>query len=82
MESFNDFNRLIEEHREIEFTIDGKRYSVTYGKNKNGTEFISFCKFYKPDIEFYSAKDFMDNARIGNCLLSDLWAEAKDIIVF
>jgi hypothetical protein len=56
--------------KEVEFSILGKHYSVTY------------CEFYQPDTEFQSANDFMKHAKIGEDLLADLWDKAEDITIF
>lgn len=82
MNNFNNFKQWIDERREIEFTLKNKNYSVTYGTHNDGTKYISFCEFYKSDTEFISADDFMKNAMIDNILLSDLWNEAKEIIIY
>ena len=51
---------------EVEFTYKGKLYSV----------------FYKEPVEFYKAEDFMNNAKIENELLKNIWDKVVDISVF
>lgn len=44
--------------REIEFTYNNKRYSITYGEI-NGEDVISFCEFYKESTEAKSINELM-----------------------
>lgn len=69
---------LIETGYDIEFSYKGKSYSIT----KNGRNTISFCEFYKEPVEFYTVEDFMNNAKIDNELLKDIWDKVTNISVF
>lgn len=82
MNNFNDFKKWLSIGNEIEFSLQGRQYSITYGINGNGKKYISFCEFYKPDTEFASTKDFMQNASINGKLLSELWNLAEDIEIY
>lgn len=82
MNDFNDFKKWIETGNEVEFSYGEKRYSLTYGRKKNGAEYISFCEFYKPDMEFADAADFMSHAKINDRLLKEIWKDVTDITVF
>ena len=55
---------------------------LTYGRKENGEEYISFCEFYKPDMEFVDYNDFMKNAKIGGVSLSKIWRNVEDINIF
>ena len=82
MNDFKDFEKWIEIGSEIEFSYKGKNYSVTYFVNGLNQEGISFCEFYKEPVEFYTVEDFMNNAKIDNELLKDIWDKVTDISVF
>lgn len=81
MNNFNDLKEWIDTGREIEFTYDGKRYSITYGK-KNGQECIYLCEFYKDDTEYESLDDFVEKANIEGKLLSKIWGLISNIDIF
>ena len=80
--NFEEFKNWITSGNEIEFSYQGKRYSVTYGRKENGEEYISFCEFYKPDTEFINYNDFMENAKIDGVPLSKIWGDVEDINIF
>ena len=82
MNNFKDFENWIETGNEIEFSDKSKNYSVTYFVNESNKEEISFCEFYKEPVEFYTIEDFINNAKIGNELLKDIWENVVDISVF
>ena len=82
MNDFNTFKKWIETGNEVEFSYNGKRYSVTYGIKGNGDEFISFCEFYKPDMEFIDADDFINNSKIDDIPLKEIWKDVVEIEVF
>ena len=82
MNNFKDFEKWIETGNEIEFSDKSKNYSVTYFVNESNKEEISFCEFYKEPVEFYTIEDFINNAKIGNELLKDIWENVVDISVF
>ena len=82
MNNFKDFEKWIETGNEIEFSYNGKNYSVTYFVNESNKEEISFCEFYKEPVEFYTIEDFINNAKIDNELLKDIWENVVDISVF
>lgn len=82
MNNFQNFKKWIETGSEIEFSYKGKNYSVTYFVNGSNQEEISFCEFYKEPVEFYTIEEFMNNAKIGNELLKDIWENVVDISVF
>lgn len=82
MNDLENFKNWIEMGDEVEFTYKGKRYSVTYFVNDSKQEGISFCEFYKEPVEFYKAEDFMNNAKIENELLKNIWDKVVDISVF
>lgn len=45
-----EFKKLVETGREMEFNYKNKRYSITYGYIDN-KYVISFCEFYKETTE-------------------------------
>ena len=80
--NFEEFKNQITSGNEIEFSYQGKRYSVTYGRKDDGEEYISFCEFYKLDTEFADYNDFMENAKIDGVSLSKIWKNVEDIDIF
>lgn len=70
----------IKNGREIEFSFDGKMYSITQGK-LNGVRVISFCEFNKESTEVSSIAELMAVQRSGVTVLqmlksvdqSDIW---------
>lgn len=78
----HDLKEWIDTGCEIEFTYNGKRYSITYGKKENGQEYISLCEFYKDDTEYDSLDDFIERADIEGELLSKIWEKVSDIDIF
>lgn len=82
MNNFNDLKEWIDTGREVEFTYDGKRYSITYAKKEDGQECISLCEFYKDDTEYYSLDDFVERANINGNLLSKIWVKVSNIDIF
>lgn len=69
---------LIETGYDIEFSYKGKSYSIT----KTGRNTISFCEFYKEPTEFACVDEFINNAKIDNELLKDIWDKVTNISVF
>ena len=54
----------IEQGREIEFTFQNKKYSITYGVIE-GKEVISFCEFYQETTEVETAEELVNVKREG-----------------
>lgn len=50
--------------REIEFSYNGKMYSITYGK-VNGTRVISFCEFYQEATDVFTLDELLEVQRDG-----------------
>ena len=62
--SYEQLNEYISMGNEIEFTYDGKRFSITYyypnEDNEDGS-LISFCEFYKETTEVGSVDELWNN---------------------
>lgn len=82
MNNFEKFKEWINIGNEIEFTYKGEEYSVTYSVKENGKTLISFCKFYCDPFEFTSAEDFMNNAKIDEEYLKDIWDKVVDVYIY
>ena len=61
----------IEQGREIEFTFQNKKYSITYGVIE-GKEVISFCEFYQETTEVETAEELVNVKREGVTVLQML----------
>lgn len=62
--------------REIEFTFNGKRYSITYGYIDN-IEVISFCEFNKKTTEVVSIEKLLQITRNGYTV-REMWNSLDD----
>ena len=62
---------LIETGREIEFTFNKKRYSITY-YNDNREKYISFCEFYKEITDVSTVDELCKVKRDGVTVLEML----------
>ncbi|MCM1285146.1 MAG: hypothetical protein NC213_08155 [Acetobacter sp.] len=82
MNNFEEFKEWIDIGNEVEFTYKGDEYSVTYGKDNNGNKIISFCRFYCKPVDFKSVDDFMNNSKIENEYLKDIWDKVVDIYIY
>lgn len=61
--NFDELNEYIQIGNEIEFTFNGKQYSITYWypDNNEDNKWISFCEFYKETTEVKTAKELWNN---------------------
>lgn len=82
MNNLEKFKEWINIGNEIEFTYKGEEYSVTYSVKENGKTLISFCKFCCDPSEFTSAEDFMNNAKIDEEYLKDIWDKVVDVYIY
>lgn len=77
-----ELKELIETGREIEFTYNKKRYSITYS-NENVKDYISFCEFYKETTDISSVDELCKVEREGVTVLEMLESLTdKDISVY
>ncbi len=76
MTDYKKLKKLIEIGYDIEFSYKAKLYSIT----KTGRNTISFCEFYKEPKEFKTVEEFMNNAKIDEELLSDIWEIVTDLM--
>ncbi len=73
---------LIETGREIEFTYNKKRYSVTYS-NEDVKDYISFCEFYKETTDVSSVDELCNVVRDGVTVLEMLESiTEKDVTIY
>lgn len=67
----NDLFFYIESKKELEFVYNGKVYSLTYGKNSSGEEYIAFGRLYEQE-RFSSFKDLYARAKIDNSYFREM----------
>ena len=73
---------LIETGREIKFTYNKKRYSVTYS-NEDVKDYISFCEFYKEPTDVSSVDELCNVVRDGVTVLEMLESiTEKDVTIY
>ncbi|MBR1454846.1 MAG: hypothetical protein IJ593_09445 [Lachnospiraceae bacterium] len=77
--SKEELKELINTGHEIEFTYNGKKYSITQGKI-NGKHVISFCEFYKETTEVDSFSELCDVTRDGITVLTMIMSITMDNI--
>ena len=71
---------------EIEFTFQGKQYSITYwypdGDEDNA--YISFCEFYKETTEVKTASELWNNVSRDGVTVGEMLSGIKeeDIYIF
>lgn len=77
-----ELTELIETGREIEFTYNKKRYSITYS-NEDIKDYISFCEFYKESTDVSTVDELCGVVRDGVTVLDMLKSLTdKDISIF
>ncbi len=68
-----ELKTYIEDGREIEFTYEKKRYSITY-YNDDREKYISVCEFYKDPVDVANVDELflviLNNKSVGEMLLS------------
>ncbi len=67
---------LIDCNREIEFSYQGKRYSITYIK-ENDQRSISICEFYKQPVNVKTSQEVL-NFKIGSLTLESIFSKLPD----
>lgn len=78
----------IEHGREIEFTFQNRKYSITYGIIE-GKEVISFCEFYQETTEVETAEELINVTREGVTVLQmleslteeDIWIYQCNVLI-
>lgn len=80
MIKYDDLKELIATGYDIEFSYKGDEYSIISAKDDNKKSIISFCKFYNEPADFQSIDDFMNNAKIDDIYLKDIWNMVTDIL--
>lgn len=76
----SELKDLIDEGREIEFTYNGNRFSITYG-SIGGEDVISFCKFYGESTEEKTFEELLEvctdgyslKTMLGEITEEDIW---------
>lgn len=64
-----EFKRNIELKKEMDFEYKGTKYSVSYGKDEHGRNFIAFGEYHQLPEYYYSYGELMNNAKIRNSWL-------------
>lgn len=61
----DDLYYYIQVKKDLEFVYNGKTYSLTYGKENDGRDYICFGLLYEGE-RFYSYGEFINEAKIDN----------------
>ena len=84
--TFEQLKEYIDIGNEIEFSYNGKRYSITYWypDGQEGNPWISFCEFYKETTEVKTVNELWndvirDGVSVGT-MLSEV--NADDIYIY
>ena len=67
---------FIETGRELEFEVNGRRCSLTYGV-VNKSEVISFCEFNQPSTEVKNLEDLLKISYKGKTF-EEIWGNVKE----
>lgn len=65
----DELKSYIEEKREFEFFYDGKKFLITYGND--GRQFIQLGQEFSVGQKFYSFREFLADAKVGNHYLRE-----------
>ena len=84
--TFEQLEDYISIRNEIEFTYNGKRYSITYwypDENENNA-LISFCEFYKDTTEVRTASELWNSVSREGVTVGEMLSSIKqgDFYVF
>lgn len=60
-----EFRFLVDTKKEMEFSYQGKKYSITYGTDESGRSYILFGETYM-GTRYYSFAELMTDAKILN----------------
>jgi hypothetical protein len=82
MNNISELKSWLDTGNEIEFMLNSKEYSITYGNEADGKRYISFCEFYKPENKYDTVSDFLSKAKIDGTYLYELWESVTDITVY
>jgi len=72
--NFDDFMIAFDNYGEMEFWFDGIKYALYHSNGK----IQLFNVDTEKSIDFDSRQDFIDNARINEMLLKDIWDKVYD----
>lgn len=67
-----EFQFIIDIKKEYEFSINGKRYNITYGKDDSGKNYIALGRLYDTPERYYSFGELINYAKIDNQYLREL----------
>ena len=76
-----ELKKYIAMGREIEFSYQEERYSITYAFEDN-LQVISFCQFNHVCTDYHTIDEFLSTATIGETYLRDMICLAEDIVVY
>lgn len=65
----DELQSYIEQKREFDFSYDGKKFVITYGND--GRQFIQLGQEFSMGQKFYSFREFLANAKVGNHFLRE-----------
>ena len=67
--TLEQFRQNIELKKEMEFTSRGINFSISYGRDDDGKNYIAFGEKHLPYEKYYSWGEFINAAKIGNAWL-------------
>jgi len=65
------FQEYIEIRKEMEFKFKNQRYTITYGKDELGFDYIEVALLYEAGQRFSSYKQMMAECKIDNTFLKE-----------
>ncbi len=78
-----ELEHLVDYGHEIEFTWQGKKFSITYGIDFEKNEYISFCEFYKETTDVKKVEELCEIKRYGTKVIDMLTSITdKDISIY
>lgn len=84
--TFEQLENYINTRNEIEFTYNGKKYSITYWypDDNEDNALISFCEFYKETTEAKTASELWNNDSREGVTVGEMLStiQPHDIYVF
>ncbi|MBR1910981.1 MAG: hypothetical protein IJ828_01350 [Treponema sp.] len=69
-----EFQFIVDIKKEYEFLANGKRYTLTYGKDDSGKDYIALGRLYDQPERYASFGDLMNHAKIENQYVRELIA--------
>lgn len=69
-----EFQFIIDIKKEYEFSVNGKRYNITYGNDDSGKSYIALGRLYDTSERYKTFNELINTAKIDNQYLRELIA--------